>query len=1609
MRKIYAIVALLYSATQLNAQTYLHPTVGQQNTYTGTCMVNTNSGTYYDNGGPAGNYSPNINGILRTFCPSTPGTAVRVTFTSFSMNDNWAGCGGPSNCCDWLIICNGPTQNSPVIWQGCLSSPGTVTSTHPSGCLTFRFVSDNTVQLAGWSATISNVPMAGGPTGLTNADCINATGICNNGFSFSGLSTGPGLQSDGCTGCVTSENFSNWYEFTINTSGTLGFTLNPNSGTHDYDFALYLASSCGSLGSPVRCSYAATTGATGMANWPADVSEDVYGDGWVQWLNVTAGQHYYLLINEWSPNNGSFTLNWSGTATIQTPIPDFMIGPLTYPSGSSYTICQNQPLTLTASGAGGSTFTWWNAPTGGTQIGSGTTFAVPTGTAGTFQYYLQEQTASGCTSARSVITITVNPTPNVSISSNSPVCSGSTINLSSSGGGTYSWSGPNGFSSTLQNPTIPGATAANAGTYSVIVTAAGCTNSASTNVTVNPTPTVSVNSATICSGQTATLTASPSIGGGTYSWSPGGFTTQSINVSPSSTTTYTVVYTVAGCTGTGSGTVTVNPLPNATANATPSTICSGQNINLSASGGTSYSWTGPNGFTSTLQNPVISNATVAASGTYTVTVTSAAGCQNTAQVTVTVNASPTASASVTPSTICAGQNVSFSSSGGVSYSWSGPNGFSSTLQNPGLTNATTAASGTYTVVVTAANGCTANATANLTVNALPNATANATPAVVCAGQNVNLSASGGTSYSWTGPNGFSSTLQNPTLNNVSAANAGTYTVTVTGANGCQNTAQTTVTVNSLPSGTVSNNGPVCTGSTLNLTASGGVSYSWTGPNGFSSTLQNPSISSVTLANGGVYSVTITGSNGCSITLTTNAQVVTNPGVSISANPSSSICIGQSVTLTATSGSGYSWSTGQSTNPITVSPTVNTSYTVTVTNPGGCVGTANASINITVNSLPNASANSNSPVCEGQTLNLNAGGGSTYSWTGPNSYSSNQQNNTISNVTVAASGNYIVTVTDANGCQNTANVNVTINSAPANPTVSATSTTICQGQSTTINATGSGASVFNIYDASIGGTLLGAVPLSVSPTSTTTYYVEAVSSNGCANLGGRIPVQITVIPLANPSWTSPGTVCESTGNINLDALVTGTPGGTWTGTNVSGSNFNTTGLAGQTISITYTVGTNPCQQTSTQTIQVIGNADASWTAPAAICESDGLINLNPLVTGTNGGSWSGTGVSGNTFDPSGLSGQTIPVTYTVGTPPCSASQINNITINPTPDAPSVTASANAICAGESVVINASGTGATSFEVYAASTGGTALGLTPYVVSPNTTTTYYVQSVSAQGCTNVGGRVPVTITVNPLPNVDAGPNQTICPGTSTTLMATGANTYVWSTSDNTPVISVTPINLVNVYYVTGTGAGGCTAIDSVIVTINSAALTLDAVDDSTSMENIPSTSVTVSVTDNDNGNFNSVSIIGGPQNGTASVSGTNIIYTPSSGFVGNDTIIYVVCDALCNTYCDTARLFIIVNEEVVVVIPDGFSPNGDGINDEFVILGIEKYPENELYIYNRWGGLVYSAKPYQNNWKGESNTTTLKLVGDEVVDGTYFYILKLNAEEKGKNGYIELRRK
>jgi len=533
-------------------------------------------------------------------------------------------------------------------------------------------------------------------------------------------------------------------------------------------------------------------------------------------------------------------------------------------------------------------------------------------------------------------------------------------------------------------------------------------------------------------------------GANTYVWSP--VTTPATGTAVSDVPTNTTLYTVTGtdaigCTVTGTTNIVVNPLPTPTASNTGA-YCAGTTIQLSSpTGSVTDDWTGPGGYVQNdTQNPTIASSTVAMSGVYTVTVTNGSGCSATATTTVLVNTLPTASATNT-GPYCVGATIQLNSVGGsATDDWSGPSSYSVTnVQNPTIPASTVAMDGVYTVTVTDINSCSATATTTVVVSPLPAPTATNT-GPYCVGSTIQLnSPTGYATDDWTGPLSYTATnIQNPTIASSTVAMSGDYTVTVTAPGGCSATATTTVVVNALPTPTASNTGPYCEGSTIQLNSpTGSATDDWSGPSSYSVVnVQNPTIASSTVAMSGVYTVTVTNGSGCSATATTT--VVVNALPSPTANNTGPYCPGATIQLNSPTGSAaddwtgpLSYAQNNTQNPTIASSTVAMSgdYTVTVTNGSGCSATATTTV--VVNPLPTPTASNTGPYCVGSTIQLNSVPSSaTDDWTGPLSYTSiDVANPTISSSTVAMSGVYTVTVTNAAGCSATATTTVAVNPYP----------------------------------------------------------------------------------------------------------------------------------------------------------------------------------------------------------------------------------------------------------------------------------------------------------------------------------------------------------------------------------------------------------------------------------------------------------------------------------------------------------------------------------------------------------------------------------------------------
>ncbi len=367
--------------------------------------------------------------------------------------------------------------------------------------------------------------------------------------------------------------------------------------------------------------------------------------------------------------------------------------------------------------------------------------------------------------AQCPVTITANPTI---------ICSGDTSVLAASGASTYTWSANAGSVTTTSVAVTPTVNT----TYTVTATSGTCTATQTVMVSVNPLPTVTVNSTTICAGNSTTLTAA---GASTYSWSPGtglsSTTGASVLANPTVTTNYTVTgMSSAGCVNTATSSVTVNPLPNITVNSP--TICIGNSATLNAGGAITYSWNPGTGLSSTSGASVTANPTVTTS--YTVIGTNTNGCVNAATFTVTVNTvMPTVTAVASATVVCPGTSAMLTAGGATTYTWS-TNAGSATTATVSVSPTST---DTYTVTGDSL-GCTSTETVTINVTNGPNVAVSSTPASCPLNNNGTATANGvgpGTvTYTWM-PGG----LNTPTI---SGLTPNVYTVTVNDASLCPTTA-----------------------------------------------------------------------------------------------------------------------------------------------------------------------------------------------------------------------------------------------------------------------------------------------------------------------------------------------------------------------------------------------------------------------------------------------------------------------------------------------------------------------------------------------------------------------------------------------------------------------------------------------------------------------------------------------------------------------------------------------------------------------------------------------------------------------------------------------------
>jgi gliding motility-associated-like protein len=1053
----------------------------------------------------------------------------------------------------------------------------------------------------------------------------------------------------------------------------------------------------------------------------------------------------------------------------------------------------------------------------------------------------------------------------------------------------------------------------------------------------------------VCPGQTVKLTAPAAKA---YSWkgpSAGsivsGATSNIAQVNAPGT--YTVTLTAfgdAGCTyDLTADMAQFKPGDGVTVNS--ETICVGQSVTLTATGGAPYSWS---------TGATTASITVTPGSTTTYSVTGGT-CVSTNTGVVTVNTTPTST--FTGTNVCAnvGSTITYTGTGDANstYTWGFDGGTVISGTGKGPYSVSWPTGGTKNVTLTVANGpcVSAPTTVPVVVNVAPTVTI--TPATVCLGVSGTLTAAGATTYLWS-----DGTTSTPAL---TATPTVTTNYTVTGTtSGCATNTIGTITVNPLQNASF-NYSPatVCqlaggTNPVPTLTGTTGGTYSC--PN--AGLIINSGTGVIDLQNStlGTYTVTYTTPGPCQNSSKATINIVTTPKADFTfatycknvANPSPTFINGGSAgTFSSTVGLSFvSASTGE------VNLTTSTAgiYTITNTiNSAGCPVTTGTS-SITINAIPTTTVN-HPTACSGAAATIIASGATTYLWSG------GATGSTYS-VTPGSTTTYTVTGTTA-GCSSTATSTVTVN---ANPIVTVQSKTICSGASTTVYASGAATYAWS------NGTILDSLVVT-APTANVSYTVTG-TKNGCT---ASAVSTITVNALPVITVNSPA-ICQG-----LSGILTPTGGGSyvWSDTTlISIKNIT------PTASKTYTVygSTADCSGISTANQANWGAYFTCWTggcignavSTVTVLQKPVITVNSPTICVGQTTTLSATGGATLAWS-NGSSGSSITITpltstsYTVSdnTAGCSGSAVSNVIVN---TLPVVTVNSSTICSGKLATLSASGA-----ATYSWSNASVA---NPLLFSPIATANYTVTGTSAAGCI---GKATTSVIVNPLPTVTVN-SATICEGLSANIIASGASLYAWSNGASSNPLIISPTKTTS-YTVTGTNQKGCinTATSTVIVfpkptaQFNASPKQAGILSPVITFTNLSSVDVNYWHWDFGDGD-------------TLAPKTPNPVHTYPSVETTYTVTLNVLNSGLCP---NSISHEVIIGPEYSFYIPNAFSPNGDSINDKFFGVG-NGILEYELMIFDRWGNFIFYSDDIDKGWDG-------KTIGSSDIVQHDTYVWKVNLKD------------
>jgi gliding motility-associated-like protein len=901
--------------------------------------------------------------------------------------------------------------------------------------------------------------------------------------------------------------------------------------------------------------------------------------------------------------------------------------------------------------------------------------------------------------------------------------------------------------------------------------------------------------------------------------------------------------------------------------------------------------------------------------------------------------------------------------------------------------------GTYTDTLVSSEGCDSVVVTTLSYYPQPIADAGQ-DAAICIGESIQLNGAGGVTYEWTP----TATLSDPSVANPNATPASTtdYILTVTDANGCQDSDTVTITVNPLPDVNAGTDVAICIGSSSQLNATGAVSYQWSP----STDLDDAAIADPTFNGLATQTLTATGTdaNGCvntdAVTVTVTALPIINAG------NDTAICIGNTLQLTATGGVSYVWDpVDDLNNPNIATPvfsgTQTAIYTVTGTDANGCVNTDG--ITITVNPLPVVSAGNDAAICLGQTAQLNASGAQTYAWSPATG---------LNNAGIAApifsgtsTATFSVTGTDANGCQSTDDVTITVHPLPV--AVIDPISNVCLGNASVLthSSTGGISDIEWIPENGVSETS-GTVFHTYASAGDFEVIINVLDTNGCADSD---TATATVVPLPQPDMNiqDGADFCEDetiqfnaqnangmaaySWNFNYQPGLPAQPGFTSSQQNPSFT-YNQFGIYNVRLLVLSQAG---CVGNVIRTINVhdVPVADFSFNV---VCEGENMLltslSTTQDATVVNGWQWDvgdGTAIQyGETYVHLYQEAGTYPVQLIIQTNEgCRDTIVQDVWVNPTSI---IAISGNNVCLEDETVFENSSTPqdatiiAWEWDLGNGQTAQTVDAAHTYADFG----TYNVTLTAAtdSGCTATGS-TQVSVYPNPQPFitllVTEGCEPLTVPMLSSSTIAQGSIvSHEWDFGDG---------NL-------GSGASLTHLYQDTLGTFD---LTLTVISNQGCAATLTELgAVTVNVTPGADFSQNATVLsMLDPLLRLTDLSQDALLYSwtfgdgssssvhsPSHRYSdpGEYDIILTVRNGECT---DMAQSKVIVEPLFTFYIPNAFTPNANGRNDRFFPQG-EGYESYSMTIFDRWGEVIFQGADAMGGWDG-------RYKGADVPNGAYVY--------------------